>query len=224
MLKFKIIIFCLLFITNLLNSQEDTSTKIKVYVPSGEKQKLNKDNSYSWVLKTDGLAMLTGEFPLIFEYRIARKFSIEASAGITYAFLPNNVFDSEDFGGDDARPGSGSAFRGTIKYYASSDYDAIEGWGFGIQFFTKTTTRILENFDDFEDKKVKTGISLVVSKQIFEDSNIALEWYAGAGICNVSFFEYEDISTPEGGFLQGFIEKEETRPNFQLGFRIGFGN
>ena len=129
---------------------EETPSRIKVYTPSStnSKSKTNsKDNSYKWALKTDVLAFIAGEFPIIFEYRILKKLSVEGSAGITYALYPNRFFtigDDEDESTQESKAAMGTAFRAAIKYYPSSDYDAIEGWYFGIQLYNKTTNRELQ--------------------------------------------------------------------------------
>src|SRR2546428_11529734 len=77
------------------NSQtpSPSPSRIKVYTPSSSISTRNsdkKDNSYRWTAKTDIVAMMTGEFPVIGEYRFAKKFSFEGSAGVTYAWIPND--------------------------------------------------------------------------------------------------------------------------------------
>lgn len=203
-------------------------SKIKVYTGSTNVE-TKESNSYNWTIKTDLLAAVVGELPIIVEYRIARKFSVEASAGITYAILPNSLFfdDEDDF--FDTKAALGSAFRAGIKYYPSSDYDAIEGWGFGIQIFTKTNNREYGGdniaLEGKKDSKVKTGAAITISRQIFRDSNISLEWLMGFGLANSErthfVEEYNDVTQNSE-----VIEKQTTKsaPSIQLGFRIGFGN
>ena len=216
-----------------------TPTKIKVYTPSGAtgSQKSSKDNSYKWDVKTDLFAIVSGEFPLIGEYRFARKFSVEASAGVTYAYLSNNDLFSSNTNSisDNTKAAMGTAFRGTIKFYPSSDYDAIEGWNFGIQVFSKTTNRDYNETGDtgaalngLKDSKTKTGVSLIIGKQIFQDSNVTFESYLGVGFANIK----REYSTLTSGYDNnnnyvtsvGTTTTNETKPNVQLGFRIGFGN
>lgn len=213
-----------------------TPTKIKVYTPSGAtgSQKTSKDNSYKWDVKTDLFAIVSGEFPLIGEYRFARKFSVEASAGVTYAYLSNNDLFSNETNSynDNTKAAMGTAFRGTIKFYPSSDYDAIEGWNFGIQVFSKTTNRDYDLTGDagaalngFKDTKTKTGVSLIIGKQIFQDSNITFESFIGVGFANIK----REVSTADydsgtSKYIVSTATKTETKPNVQLGFRIGFGN
>ena len=88
-------------IENKPTETKETPSRIKVYTPSGasSSSKSTSDNSYKWVVKTDVFSILTGEFPLIGEYRFAQKFSVEASAGVTYSYLPNDFLDSNtDYG------------------------------------------------------------------------------------------------------------------------------
>ncbi len=231
----KLLLFTTLLTTALIYSQNTTNTtstssnKIKVYTPSSSTSSYSKqnDNSYKWVVKTDLLAALTGEFPIIAEYKIGKKFSVEASAAVTNAFWSNDFDLSSGFTDDNSKAALGSAFRGTLKFYPSSDYDAIEGWAFGIQVFTKTTNR--EYKDDFpelsgkQDSKIKTGVSLIISKQIFEDSNIAFESFVGVGLANITHEFYSYDSTIGVNQYTPF-KTSESGPNFQLGFRIGFGN
>jgi hypothetical protein len=219
---------------NVPNSSTSNPNKIKVYTPSSTISSNGKptDNGYKWVVKTDLLAALVGEFPIIAEYKIGKKFSVEGSVAVTNAFLPNDLTFAVDGSSDyDSKAAIGTAFRGTLKFYPSSDYDAIEGWSFGIQLFTKTTNREYtgdSTYPELEgkiDSKTKTGVSLIISKQIFADSNIAFESFIGVGMANISHEYYTSTynSTLEINQYTPF-KSSESSPNFQLGFRIGFGN
>lgn len=212
------------------------SSQVKVYTPSSSSEKVKQDNSYKWVVKTDLFGYISGEFPVAFEYRLGKKFSVEGSAGVTYSFFPNDgLFADKEGNSNDTKAALGSAFRGTFKYYPSSDYDAIEGWFFGIQAYSKTSNRdyVLETsssssnsgFQGKRDTKIKNGLSLIIGKQVFQDSNIAFETYIGIGMASVSRSYYTnqyDYATSTN--LNVLVEKNETVPNFQLGFRLGFGN
>jgi hypothetical protein len=216
-----------------VNSGTTTSNpnKIKVYTPSSSSSNgKSNDNGYKWVVKTDLIAAIVGEFPIIFEYKIGKKFSVEGSAAVTQGFWSNDL--SSSFSDESTKAALGSAFRGTLKFYPSSDYDAIEGWSFGIQLFTKTTNREYNTEDYYSsssilsgkrDTKTKTGASLIISKQIFEDSNIAFETFIGVGMANIS---HEYYTQEYNAITQLLIPHNttETSPNFQFGFRIGFGN
>jgi hypothetical protein len=225
---------------------KETPSKIKVYTPTGasSSNSSSKDNSYKWAVKTDIFGILSGEFPLIGEYRFSRKFSVEASAGVTYAYLPNEFLYNNDsmegFFGDseNTKAAMGTAFRGTIKFYPSSDYDAIEGWNFGIQLFSKTTNREYdvqgtdngaELINGLKNVKTKTGISLIIGKQIFQDSNVTFESFIGIGFASVkreaSMVESTyNNTTSQYTYSLSTSSLTETKPNVQLGFRIGFGN
>jgi hypothetical protein len=229
-----ILIFAVNYSQTTTETVPTTSNKIRVYTPSASNSANGKqnDNSYKWVAKTDFIAVLTGEFPLIAEVRIGKKFSVEGSVAVTNAFLPNDLILTDDSGSDyNSKAAIGTAFRGTLKFYPSSDYDAIEGWSFGIQLFTKTTNREYEvnsTFPELEgkiDTKTKTGISLIISKQIFADSNIAFESFIGVGMANITREYYNTIYNSATGFEElNQNNTSESTPNFQFGFRIGFGN
>jgi hypothetical protein len=250
-MKQKLLSLTILLFTITLQSQvkeeekkesSDSQSRIKVYTPSGEATKASKkDNSYKWALKTDIFGIISGEFPIVGEYRIAPKFSVEVSAGVTYAYIPNNLFSTDEKNGgsfENTKAAMGTAFRGTIKYYPSSDYDAIEGWNFGIQLFSKTTNRDYESSNSNpsnqlltgnKDTKTKTGVSLIIGKQIFADSNVTFESYIGIGFANVKRqFSVIDSNynntTSQTEYTISNPTTDETTPNFQLGFRIGFGN
>lgn len=248
-----LLVISALFFAILINAQVKTTvpakeepSRIKVYTPGGisTSGKSSKDNSYKWAVKTDVFAILTGEFPLIGEYRFAEKFSVEASAGVTYSYLPNEFLSNGDTTDGvyadtgDTKAAMGTAFRGTIKFYPSSDYDAIEGWNFGLQLFSKTTNReyelpISDNgaalINGTKDVKSKTGISLIIGKQIFEDSNVTFESYIGIGFASVKRESSKIESTYNSGtgnytYNLSTYSLTETKPNVQLGLRIGFGN
>jgi hypothetical protein len=244
-MKQKITLLAVILFSLISNAQvkqeeptKEAPSRIKVYTPSSSASSSSKDNSYKWAVKTDIFGIISGEFPIIAEYRIASKFSVEASAGITYAFYPNNFSfsgDDEDMSSYyDTKAAMGTAFRGAIKYYPSSDFDAIEGWSFGVQLFSKTTNReyILDSndtnistLDGKKDSKTKTGISLIIGKQIFQDSNVTFESYIGIGFANVTR-EYftEQYNSDTSNYDLRTVETKESVPNVQFGFRIGFGN
>lgn len=122
-----------------------------MYTPQGQaKNSASSSSSYSWVVKTDLLKFVTGEIPLIYERKISNKFSVKGAAGVTYSFFENDYTSLIDDESDrfDSKAAIGSVFRGTLKYYPSSDYDAIEGWSFGLQFFHKTNNR---TYDEAEN-------------------------------------------------------------------------
>ncbi len=215
---------------------KETQSRIKVYTPSSSVSKSSSsNNAYRWIVKTDLLAFAAGEFPVIGEYRIAKKFSVEASAGVTYAYLPNDFLSSsnnDSNNSDNTKAGMGSAFRGAIKFYPSSDYDAIEGWNFGLEVFSKTMNRDYTDSNSYDgllngqkDTKVKTGFALIIGKQIFQDSNVAFESFIGIGFANVKR-TYSDAIYNNSSSLYELksISTNETKPSLQLGFRIGFGN
>ena len=209
---------------------EQSRSVIKVYTPS-EAPKDQAGNGYKWTVKTDLLSVISGEFPVIAEYRIGKKISLEGSAGITYGYLGNSLFlgDDDGFAYGSSTAAMGSAFRFGFKFYPSYDYDAIEGWAFGIQVFTRTNNQTYSESFDFPgiegelDSRNKTGASVTISKQIYWDSNIGIEYFLGLGFAKVTrdYFEqnFNNINNPPSK-----VTKVETLPNLQLGIRIGFGN
>lgn len=239
----KIILLSLLAVSTFLHAQEEkTSSRIKVYTPSGVQQQAAAAETYKWAVKTDLFAFVGGEFPVIGEYRFAKKFSVEGSAGVTFAFLPNeDIFGTGDGESFDAKAAMGTAFRAGFKFYPSSDYDAIEGWAFGVQLFTKTNNRDYDlsdyydnndyaMFEGKQDSRTKTGIALTISKQVFWDSNISVEYLLGIGFASVKHdymtqgdYIYND-ETGIGYYTGEEHSTKETRPNLQFGMRIGFGN
>lgn len=238
----KILLLSALLIS-ILNYAQETPSRIKVYTPTGASNgssKSSKDNSYKWAVKTDLFGIVSGEFPLIGEYRFAPKFSVEASAGVTYAYLPNDFLanDNNDSGlyNGNTKAAMGTAFRGAIKFYPSSDYDAIEGWNFGLQIFSKTTNREYNDtgsesalINGLKDSKTKTGISLIIGKQLFQDSNVTFESFIGVGFASVKK-EYSIVESVYNNTTSSYSytvitnSLTETKPNVQFGLRVGFGN
>jgi hypothetical protein len=237
----KIIILGLLLSTSIYSQTSNTTTqsssKIKVYTPSSSVASSNE--TYKWAVKTDIFSFVSGEFPIIGEYRFAKKLSVEASAGVTYGLYNNFGILDEEYDGEgytfETKAAMGSSFRAGIKYYPSSDYDAIEGWAFGLQIFTRTNNRDYkpDNNRDFDissekDSRNKTGISLTISKQVYSDSNIAFEYILGIGFASVThdFHTYEEVYESGNEVSRPITAQsiKETVPNFQFGCRIGFGN
>jgi hypothetical protein len=221
---------------------EQSSNKIKVYTPSSSAA--SAAESYKWTVKTDFFSFASGEFPIIGEYRVLKNMSVEASAGVTYGFYENTSLFEDGYSGSgttfESKAAMGSCFRAGLKYYASSDYDAIEGWAFGLQFFTRTNNREYKansendysqnqyDLNGQQDSRNKTGLELTISKQIFSDSNISVEWLMGIGFAKVKHdFLIGNSSYDNNGkniYSLKTNTTEETVPNFHFGFRLGFGN
>jgi hypothetical protein len=219
---------------------EQTSSKIKVYSPSSSLK--TSSDSYKWTVKTDLFSYISGEFPVIAEYKFAKKLSAEVSAGLTFGLYENFGLFEDGYSGEGSsfstKAAMGTAFRGGIKFYPSSDYDAIEGWSFGVQLFTRTNNREYTNeyysSNDYDltgekDSRTKSGVALTISKQIFWDSNISFEYILGIGFASVKhdfLTENSVYDNASGNYVYSLKENslKETVPNFQLGCRIGFGN
>ena len=227
----KIIVLLLLSNASVFAQTKDAPTEqprnvIRVYTPSEVADKKNPDY-YNWCVKTDLFSFITGEFPLIGEYRLTKRMSVEAAAGITYAYLENDglftAINDNALTADNAA--IGSSFRAGIKFYPSDDYDAIEGWAFGLQVFTKTTNREYADNSDFSgqlDVFNKTGLAITISKQVFWESNVCFEYFLGLGMAKFKREFYETIYNGQNEQNVRSIT-EDTRPNLQLGLRIGFG-
>lgn len=229
-------IFILFFGLNVYSQEENKNiTKIKVFETSSTNKKVS--SSYKWSVKTDLVSALTGDYPIIGEFRIAKSLSIEGSAGFTYQLFKIGKDDRDsgetkpniptDFTLDAETPEIGTSFRGAVKYYVSSDYDAIEGYYIGVQIlrrdikYSYSKNDSAFNPDGKFDIKTKTGISLIAGSQFFYSSNVLLDIYFGIGIAKIErSFLSENLTTKM--FNNNTYEK--TLPNFQLGLRIGFGN
>ena len=215
-------------------SPVDTASKIRVFSPNSSSTSSNRANtSYKWCVKTDVFSAIVGEFPIIGEYRIADKFSVEGSAALTYSYL-GELINDEDLNikrgnssvGNPSVSEMGTAFRASIKYFPSSDYDALEGWYFGIQLMTKNLKRGYANESSnytFTGKDVitKTGASLIIGKQVFSESNIIFDYYFGIGLVNKSH-QFQSYNNDTQKIEDNELSKQ--KPNFIFGLRIGFGN
>lgn len=210
---------------------ETNSSKIKVYTPSSSSVSA-ADNSYKWTVKTDLLSFVSGELPIIGEYRVGKKFGAEVSLGATYGILDLSDYVDEEGSTFETKSKFGTSFRAGMKYYPSSDYDAIEGWAFGLQFFTRTNKKeyVADSYYDVdvtfgEDSRTKTGLALTISKQVFGDSNISFEYLIGLGFAKVKHdFLTSAYDSNNSNYILIPNSTSETVPNLQLGCRIGFGN
>ncbi len=212
-----------------------TSSKIKVYEPSSSTNSTS-NNSYKWTVKTDLFSFVSGEFPIIGEYRFAKKLSTELSGGLTYGLYENFDLLGESFEGEgsniESKAAMGTSFRAGIKYYPSSDYDAIEGWAFGIQVFSRTNVREYIPKDNQtidisneNDTRIKNGVALTISKQVYTDSNISFEYLLGMGFASIKHdFLTDNYDESSKSNISIKNSTKVTVPNFQLGLRIGFGN
>lgn len=222
-------------IKNTAQTTNSTQSRIKVFTPSSDSKNTRSSDEYKWVAKTDLIAILTGEFPLIAEYRIAKRLGVEGSIAATQTILPGELGTTHE-SYYSTTPTLGSAFRASIKYYPSDDYDALEGWSFGLQLYSKTLNRKYDQFSSStsdsdqallsaeKDSTNKTGFSIIISKQLFSESNIVFEYTFGFGFANVTnkYFtnEYDSASSK---FMISQVNKSESKPNFYFGLRIGFG-
>lgn len=225
-LLFTIILVNTVAFSQSTEEQNVGSSAIKVY-NADQSEKDNSNNSYRWAIKTDLTSLVSQEFPIIVEYRIAKKISLEASAAVTYAYFSNdNYFDqlkNEDL---DKKPETDNAFRFGVKYYPSRITNALDGWFIGLQAFTKNTTRSYDSSynlgDDALDTKNKKGIALQVGSQFFSDKNFLYEIVLGIGVSNNTRDYY--VRSPMSVMKFDNLEEKNTAFYFQLGLRIGFGN
>jgi hypothetical protein len=243
-MKKKLLIATMFFVAFAAQSQvkdekketTESPNRIKVYTPTGSvTNSRKKDNSYKWMVKTDLLGMVVGEFPIIGEYRLTEKTSIEASLGMTYSYLGNKgIFDknnnnnSGNISSDLIKPSTGGAYRATFKYYPSSDYDALEGWNFGVQVFSKTSNSVYDtqnssqykSINGLKDVRVDTGVALIIGFQNFGDSNIASEWFLGIGFAKTTQDSFNYYSVTNGSVTTDVttpISNESSGPSFQVG-------
>ncbi|OXA84950.1 DUF3575 domain-containing protein [Flavobacterium hercynium] len=224
--------FALLLVNHAATAQSPTSqeverSNIKVY-NADQSDKDQSDNSYRWAIKTDLTSLISQEFPIIAEYRITKKISIEASAAITYAYFSNDdYFDqlkNEDL---DKKPETDNAFRIGVKYYPSRRTNALDGWFVGLQAFTKNTKRSYDelpglNGREVFDTKNKEGIAIQLGKQIFTSNNFLYEALFGIGLANVTRDYY--VRNEKSIFTFDQINDKKTSVYFQLGLRVGLGN
>ncbi|MFB9056937.1 hypothetical protein ACFFU9_09300 [Mariniflexile ostreae] len=231
MKKPTLLFVCLLFSVLCLAQVPDETnlgkTKIQVY-NANQSDKDYLDNAYRWAIKSDLTSVISQEFPLIFEYRIAKKLSLEGSAAITYAYFSNDNFfnqlDNEDL---DKSPETDNAFRMAVKYYPSRLTNALEGWFVGVQVFTKTTTR---SYDDLTvkmgkevfDTKTKEGLALQIGSQMFPIHNGLYEVVLGLGVANIE----RDFYVRSSDLFINFenIKDKKMAIYFQFHLRFGLGN
>lgn len=208
------------------DEQNVENSKIKVY-NADQSEKDQSDNSYRWAIKTDLTSLISQEFPLIVEYRIAKRISVEASAAVTYAYFSNDdYFDqlkNEDL---DKKPETDNAFRFGVKYYPSHITNALDGWFLGVQAFTKNTKRSYDDSNNIGkevlDTKNKEGIALQIGNQFFSDSNFLYEIILGVGMANTTRDYY--VRSPLSVMDFDNVKEKNTAFYFQLGLRVGFGN
>jgi len=221
------LLFFFLAIVNTFSQAPVTVESVRVFKPEANKH-IKNDKNY-WAIKSDLISMAVGEFPIIFERSIANKWSVEGSAGFTYAFLSNdgliNTNSSNKNGAykNDQKPQTAYAFRASLKYFPSKDDHQLEGISVGFQAFIKNTTREYTNVElaGEKDVKIKTGVSIQITSQYYYGSTTVVEWLFAIGYANIKreYSEYDDSN-------YRFVPKStnEGSPNIQLGLRLGFGN
>lgn len=218
------------------NTNSNSDKKVKLY---------NADTkaspTFKWILKTDVVSIATGEFPLIAEFRISDDLSLEGSAGITLTQNNDNDLSKIEYF-DDASVGLkgksaiGTAFRGGVKYYISSEEDAIEGFSVGLFAFNKITKiKYEKQVSDFDyvangkfDTKNKLGLELVLAYQYFWNKHIGTEFFLGLGAANVKreFYSTQVLSDGNGGSFQQVKHNDfnQVVENIRFGIKVGFGN
>jgi hypothetical protein len=137
--------------------------------------------------------------------------------------ISKDAFNEEiDFLGANIFFRSNGAYASTLSKYSKR---IMELMAEGALNHDTTDSTDPQPYEGRQDRRVKTGVSLIIAKQLFQDSNIAFEYFLGVGMANVT---REYFNTVYDNSSQGFtIESqttEKTAPNVQFGFRIGFGN
>jgi hypothetical protein len=232
---FKVLSFIYLF-TCSVYAQTDTSSRIRVYTPNGSSTSTyNSEESYKWAIKTDLVPMISGEFPLIGEIKLAKRLSTEFSAGVTYDLnlLGNDIFPSDldrmpngYYYVDAENPAASTAFRLALKFYPSKYESAIEGWFLGLQLMNKNLVRtyIDDNnplLADEKFKRTRTGAAIIIGKQVVWDSNVFGEFFFGIGAVRINY-SIPAINDVDESILR--VNNSKITPNILIGYRVGFGN
>ncbi|MCE3007138.1 MAG: hypothetical protein LW884_02150 [Bacteroidetes bacterium] len=192
------------------------------------------------ILKFDGLQLAHGEFGLHYERRIVDQLGVELGAGVLlqdyYWHLLRSVTDREFMNPeyyDEVR--NGFALRASVRLYPSELPTDLNRLFFGIGFQHKqygwTATykdyqavegAVLQT-DTFEESRRLTDIQILFGNQHFLNSNMLLEYYAGAVL------RFQEL---KGTYFNDFDKRvgisrdhteSSTLPGVVLGLRLAYG-
>ncbi|HVA99570.1 MAG TPA: hypothetical protein VNG53_11805 [Bacteroidia bacterium] len=246
----KIVFICLLFpfTDSFVNAQTNTTAKkdtanskssvdAMVYNPSMVKSSFTNKyvDSTKNALKINPILIPFGVFPIYYERKIAKRFSIEAGVGITFTDFLYEFYSNDSFSpnGTTVIGKSGYSLEGSIRYYMEYSSQAIDGYYFSpdVWYRTYNKSMAVENANGiptgsfYNDSRNVLSLQLVVGNQN-TDNALYLDWYVGIGIAKTSLntVKYEMVSTSYGSAIQTeIIPSQSWNAIFSLGLNIGFG-
>ncbi len=214
-------------------AQKKTTVKVSVLNPHGKKPVAYDGHSMpadsvQQALKINPANFLRGEFSLYYEYRLARKFSVEAAAGVTYIdyiyeLTQNNgrfIFNS---GANSAKFYSGVAGRFQFRWYPSKYETAITGYYIAPEIsyrsykmdYLMNTGLILE---PHRINRKYTDLRLQFGHQDADPYDpFFWEWYLSAGVRHFN----EDFVT-RAGLDAEFTHEDYWGPIIGGGIKLGF--
>lgn len=215
-------------------AKKNTTVKVSVLNPNG-KQPVSYTghsmpaDSVQQALKINPANFLRGDFSLYYEYRLARNFSVEAAAGVTYIDymyeLTQNggrfIFKSNE--ANSVKFHSGYAGRLQFRWYPSKYETAITGYYLAPEISYRSykmdylvNTGLIREPHRLNRKY--TDLRLQFGRQDADPYNsIFWEWYLSAGIRH-----FNEGHVLRSGTDAEFIHEDEWGPIVGGGIKLGF--
>ncbi|MBX3101819.1 MAG: hypothetical protein KF690_04875 [Bacteroidetes bacterium] len=237
------LLFMLLLLAGPLYAQQ----KVRTYTPPAINWAASMPRAQGDVIqniiKFDPLQLIHGEFGLHYERRLNDQLGWEVGMGITfrdYVWQLGREIGGKEFM-DPKRIESytnGIALRTALRLYPVGNADEPNRFfmGLGVQYKTYGWNTVVENYRNpsfplevvakgtFEESRKLTDIQILFGQQHFLNTNMMVEYFAGAVIRfqqlqGVNFDSWEE---PRSG-LNSSYEENHTGPNLVLGLRIAYG-
>lgn len=185
---------------------------------------------YKSLLKLNPVQAINGHFPILFEFFVTNKLTIElgvAATHLDYLYEADLLADPFDATQENRRGRFGYGFSGSVRYYVSDFSYAFDEWyveaGFRSRQYYSTVRDCSDRSNDWIDEsRLVNELRLIFGYSLEVDHNVVVDCFIGSGLRSqyldrqvcIEDFSFSGLSTDP---LNGL----RVRPAMFMGFKVG---
>lgn len=189
--------------------------------------------NYKLGFKTNPLQLLSGNFPVLFEYRFAKPLSFEVGLGMTSfdALYELGRAASGNTGPITVRPDLGYSGSLALRYYFSDFNAPMTGGYFSPQIEHRYFSNICSTCQQWntngqqlflQETRRQTYFRILIGYQTIGFSNFLLDFYGGLGLRYRDAYVVTCSTEPGTGSVPIITHRQGVAPTVSMGFKLGF--